>query len=70
MQNQTKDSFPNDTKKNPKDCMEVTLRSGRELQTREEYEIRLIKNKEQAETGKEKKLNKTESLDGKEKLEG
>ena len=70
MQNQTKDSFPNDTKKNPKDCMEVTLRSGRELQTREEDEIRLIENKEQAETGKEKKLNKTQSLDGKEKSEG
>ena len=31
MQNQTRDSFPSDTKKNPKDCMEITLRSGREL---------------------------------------
>ena len=31
MQNQSKDSFPSDTKKNPKDCIAITLRSGREL---------------------------------------
>ena len=31
MQNQSKDSFPSDTKKNPKDCMAITLRSGREF---------------------------------------
>ena len=31
MQNQSRDSFSSDTKKNPKDCMELTLRSGREL---------------------------------------
>ena len=34
MQNHSKDSFPSDTKKNPKDCMAVTLRSGREFQKR------------------------------------
>ena len=33
MQNQSKDAFPGDTK-NPKDCMAVTLRSGRELEER------------------------------------
>ena len=32
MQNQSKDSFPSDIRKNPKDCMVVTLRSGRELE--------------------------------------
>ena len=32
MQNKSKDSFPSDTKKNPKDYMEITLKSGRELQ--------------------------------------
>ena len=32
MQNQSKDSFPSDKRKNPKDCMEITLRSGRELE--------------------------------------
>ena len=34
MQNQSKDAFPSDTKKNPKDRMVVTLRSGRELESR------------------------------------
>ena len=29
IQNQSKDVVPSDTKKNPKDCMVVTLRSGR-----------------------------------------
>ena len=32
MQNQSRDSFPSDTKKNPKCCMAITLRSGREFQ--------------------------------------
>ena len=31
LQNQSRDSFPSDTKKNPKDCMAITLRSGKEL---------------------------------------
>ena len=31
IQNQSKDAFPSDTKKNPKDCMIITLRSGREI---------------------------------------
>ena len=32
LQNQIKDAFPSDTKKNPKDCMAVQLRSGKELE--------------------------------------
>ena len=32
MQNQIKDAFPSDTKKNPKGCMVVQLRSGKELE--------------------------------------
>ena len=31
MQNQSRDAFLSDTKKNPKECMAITLRSGREL---------------------------------------
>ena len=31
-----KDAFPNDTKKNPKDCMAVQLRSGKELEEKTE----------------------------------
>ena len=38
MQNQSRDFFPNDTKKNPKDCMTITLRSGRELKVSKEAE--------------------------------
>ena len=34
MQNQTKDVFPSDTRKNLKDYMVVTLRSGREIEGR------------------------------------
>ena len=34
MQNQPKDAFPSDRRKNPKDCMVVTLRSGGELEER------------------------------------
>ena len=32
LKNQMKNAFPNDTKKNPKDCMAVQLRSGKELE--------------------------------------
>ena len=34
MQNQSKDYFPSDTRKNSRDCMAVALRSGRELEER------------------------------------
>ena len=34
VQKDPKDSFPSDTKKNPKDCMTIILRSGRELDER------------------------------------
>ena len=34
MQNQSKDAFLSHTKKNPKDYMVVTLRSGREIESR------------------------------------
>ena len=36
LQNQMKDAFPSDTKKNPKDCMAVTLRSGKDLDEKTE----------------------------------
>ena len=34
MQKEPNDSFPSDTIKNPRDCMAVILRSGRELDER------------------------------------
>ena len=36
MQNQSKDAFPSDTMKNLKDCIVVTLRSGREIESKKE----------------------------------
>ena len=36
LQRQKKDAFPSDTKKNPKDCMVVQLRSGKELEKKTE----------------------------------
>ena len=42
MQNQSKDSFPSGTKKSPKDCMDVALRSGKELKNIEEVEKKRI----------------------------
>ena len=31
LQNKTKDAFPSDTQKNPRDCMAIQLRSGKDL---------------------------------------
>ena len=56
MKNPSRDSFPSDPKKNPKECMSITLMSGRELKKREEEERKVIEKEEQAETGN-KKLN-------------
>ena len=55
LQRQKKDAFPSDTKKNPKDCMAVQLRSGKELEMMKE------KNDSSTEKGspeKEKELEK------------
>ena len=52
MPNQSKGTFPSDTQKNPKDCMAIQLRSGKDLSNnrrKEETEA------EQEETGKEGK---------------
>ena len=42
LQNQSRDSFPSKTKKNLKDCMAITLRSGKELQARKEIEMKQV----------------------------
>ena len=41
--NQSKDSFPSDTKKNAKDCMALKLRSGKELKRINEVEMKHTK---------------------------
>ena len=57
MQNQSKDAFPSDTKKNPKDYMAVTLRSGREMKEIKENEKKMAEIEKHAEIGEEKKQN-------------
>ena len=52
MQNQSKNAFPSDIRKNPKDCMAVTLRSGRELEERR-VEKKDTEEKKHAEIGEE-----------------
>ena len=54
MQNQSKDAFPSGTRKNPKDCMVVTLRSGRDIEDKKEEEKKIEEDKE--EIGEELKL--------------
>ena len=55
MQNQSKDAFLSDKKKNPKDCMVVTLRSRREIESRKEEKKKKTRNEEKEEIGKETK---------------
>ena len=57
MQNQSKDAFSSDTKKNPKDCMVMTLRSGRKLESKKKEEQKKTERTEEEETGKENKLS-------------
>ena len=52
MQKEPKDSFPSDTRKNPKDCMAVILRSGKELDERR-VEKRNTEEEKQAKSGEE-----------------
>ena len=53
IQNQSKDAFPSDIKKNPKDCMIITLRSGREMKEGEENEKKMVEIEKHAEIGEE-----------------
>ena len=60
MQNQFRDSFLSDTKKNPKDCMKVTFRSGKELQKIRGEENEITKKEAKVEAGKESEQNSSE----------
>ena len=62
MQKEPKDSFPSDTRKNPKDCMEVTLRSSRELDERI-VERKNTEEEKQADMGEEHEQNSSEATD-------
>ena len=49
MPNQSKGTFPSDTQKNPKDCMAIQLRSGKDLSSNKETEAEKEKIEEEAE---------------------
>ena len=46
-------AFPSDTQKNPKDCMAVQLRSGKEMSSNREKKNEKTDQKEEKEIGKE-----------------
>ena len=60
MQNQSKDVFRSETKKNPKDYMVAILRSGREIESRKEKDKKKTGKEDKEETGKETKLSSSE----------
>ena len=53
MPNQSKGTFPSDTQKNPKDCMTIQLRSGKDVRNNKRKERKEETEAEQEETGKE-----------------
>ena len=60
VQKEHKDSFPSDTRKNPKDCMAVILKSGRALNERR-IEKRDTEEEKQAEIGEELEQHSSEN---------
>ena len=57
MPNQSKGTFPSDTQKNPKDCMEIQLRSGKDLSSNEKTEGKEGTEAEKEETEKKEEKN-------------
>ena len=62
MQNQSKGSFPSDTRKNPRECMAVSLRSGRELEERRK-EKKDIEEEQYADIGEHFKQHSPETTE-------
>ena len=52
LQNEDKDAFPSDTQKNPRDCMAVHLRSGKELRNSRAEKKEKTEQEEEEETGR------------------
>ena len=57
MPNQSKGTFPSDTQKNPKDCMAIQLRSGKDLSSNKKTERKEETEAEKEETKKEEQKN-------------
>ena len=68
MKKEPKDSLPNDTRKNPKDCMAVILRSGRALDERR-VENRDTEEEKQAEIGEELEQHSSETTEKEKTIE-
>ena len=68
MRNQSRDFFPRDTKKNPKDCMAITLRSGRAFQKRKEEDNEMTEKEDKIEAGKEIEQNSSNLTEEKNKF--
>ena len=65
MPNQSKGTFPSDTQKNPKDCMAIQLRSGKDLNNNKKTERKEETEAEKEETEKkEEKNSQIEQLKG------
>ena len=62
MQNQSKDSFPSDTRNDPRDCMAVTLRSGREMEEKR-VEKKDTDEENYAKIGEEFKQHSSETIE-------
>ena len=62
MQKKPKDSFPSDTRKNPKDCMEIILISGR-APDEMRVEKRDIEEEKQAKIGEELEQHSSETTE-------
>ena len=62
LQNQNKNVFPSDTQKNPKDCMAIQLRSGREMSNNRAGEKEKTDKKEEKATGGDNEKSKAESV--------
>ena len=57
MQNQNKGAFPGDTQNNPKDCIEVQLRSRKEVSNSSRKENKEKTDEEEEATGREEEKN-------------
>ena len=68
MPNQNKGTFPSDTQKNPKDCMAIQLRSGKDLSSNKETEAEKEKTEEKAE--KNSQLEQLKESNDQKKKEG
>ena len=60
LQKETKNAFLSDTQKNPKDCMAVQLRSGREMSSSRAENKEMTNQKEEKEIGREDRRSNSE----------